>query len=161
MEIRTGIGYDIHCLVKGRKLILGGVEIPFKSGLSGHSDADVLVHAIIDALLGACACGDIGELFPDSDPAYKNADSRKLLVKVNEIVSGKGYIINNIDTIIIAEEPRLSPYKQIIRDSIAQTLDISKDLVAVKAKTNEGLGELGKKKAICCFASVTLSRRKE
>ncbi|MCX5712417.1 MAG: 2-C-methyl-D-erythritol 2,4-cyclodiphosphate synthase [Candidatus Omnitrophica bacterium] len=118
MEIRTGIGYDIHRLVRARKLILGGVEIPYKKGLLGHSDADVLMHAITD-----------------------------------------GYVVNNIDTIIIAEEPKLSAFKKIIQSSIARTLKICPDKVAIKAKTNEGLGELGKKKAIACFACVTLSRR--
>lgn len=161
MEIRTGIGYDIHRLIKGRKLILGGVEVPYKKGLLGHSDADALLHAITDALLGACSLGDIGELFPDSDPTYKNADSAELLKKVREIIIEKGYVINNIDTIIIAEEPKLCAFKKNIQASIAQALKIDKDSVGIKAKTNEGLGELGKKKAIACFACATLSRREK
>jgi 2-C-methyl-D-erythritol 2,4-cyclodiphosphate synthase len=161
MEIRTGIGYDIHRLVKGRKLILGGIAIPYKKGLLGHSDADVLLHAITDAVLGACACPDIGELFPDSDPAYKDADSRKLLEKAVEIVGRKGFNVSNIDTIIIAEEPKLSVFKVDIQNSTANALKIDKGSVGIKAKTNEGLGEFGKKKAICCFACATLSRREK
>lgn len=157
--MRIGIGYDIHRLVKGRKLILGGIEIPHSKGLFGHSDADALLHAICDALLGAAALGDIGEHFPDNDPRYKNISSLKLLKEVQGLIKKKRYQINNIDSIIIAQEPKLSKYKKRLQVSIAQALGIKKDSVSIKAKTNEGLGDIGKKKAIAVYAACLITQR--
>lgn len=156
MFYRTGIGYDIHRLIKGRELFIGGVEIPYHKGLLGHSDGDVLLHAICDALLGAVSEGDIGQHFPDSEPKYKGIASRELLIKVYELVKNKGYEINNIDTVIIAEEPMLSSYKKNIRQEIAEILSIKEDAVSIKAKTNEGLGEIGRKQAIASYTVVTV-----
>jgi 2-C-methyl-D-erythritol 2,4-cyclodiphosphate synthase len=135
--MRVGIGYDIHRLVKGRKLILGGIDIPFHKGLEGHSDADVLLHAISDALLGACGFGDIGEHFPDTDPAYKDISSVELLKKIYELVEGSVYKITNIDTVVICQEPKLGGFKHAIRSNIADILDINIEKVNVKAKTTE------------------------
>ena len=159
--MRIGIGYDIHRLVEGRNLILGGVRIPYERGLQGHSDADVVLHAISDALLGAASGGDIGELFPDTDPRYKDIKSAELLEKVYVLIKDKGYIINNIDTIIIAEEPKLTCFKKQIQQNIARLLNIPADRVGVKAKTNEGLGDIGKKEAIASYAAVLLELKKE
>lgn len=158
MFYRTGIGYDIHRLVKGRELFIGGVEIPYHKGLLGHSDGDVLLHAVCDALLGAVSEGDIGQHFPDSEPKYKGIASRELLIKVYELVKNKGYEINNIDSVIIAEEPILSSYKKDIRKEIAEILNIKEDVVSIKAKTNEGLGEIGRKQAIASYTVVTVSK---
>lgn len=138
--IRIGTGYDVHTLAEDRKLILGGVEIDNKLGLLGHSDADVLVHAIMDALLGAAALGDIGKLFPDTDAAYKNADSIKLLQKVKQVLSLHSYSVVNIDSTIVAQSPKLSPYIDEMRKNIAQALAIDTDRVSVKATTTEKLG---------------------
>lgn len=157
--MHIGIGYDIHRLIKGRRLILGGVEVPYKKGPFGHSDADVLLHAICDALLGAISQGDIGELFPDTDPKYKDIASTELLKKVYDLVKDKGYVINNIDTIIIAQEPKLSPFKGKMRKKIAQILKIKKDRIGIKAKTNEGLGEIGERKAIASYAVVLITKK--
>ena len=156
MDYRIGIGYDIHRLVEGRKLFLGGVEIPYIKGLLGHSDGDALLHAICDALLGAVAQGDIGQHFPDSDPKYQGISSTELLKTVADLIKDKDFLINNVDTVIIAQEPVLSPFKKQIQESIAQILKINKSCVNIKAKTNEGLGEIGKKEAIACWAAVTL-----
>lgn len=156
MSYRIGIGYDIHRLVEGRKLIIGGIEIPFVRGLLGYSDADVLLHAISDALLGALGCQDIGEHFPDTDPKYHGISSEELLKTVAELVKKKGYAISNIDTVIIAEEPKFSPFKKQIQENVAMVLKIEKDRVNIKAKTNEGLGETGKKEAISCYAVAML-----
>lgn len=156
MHQRIGIGYDIHRFVEGRKLILGGVEIPFLKGLEGHSDADVLLHAICDALLGALGKGDIGEHFPNSDPRYKNISSMVLLKKVNELIQKEGYAVSNIDTIILAEEPHLKDYKSQMRFHIAYTLAIDESVVNIKATTQEGLGAVGERQGIAAFASVLL-----
>ena len=137
---RIGFGYDIHRLAEGRKLILGGLEIPFKKGLLGHSDADVLTHAICDALLGALAKGDIGEHFPDTDSQYKDISSLVLLKKVKALIERDGYAIANLDTVIIAEKPNLKPFKPKMRALLAEALDIPLGAVSVKAKTHEGLG---------------------
>ena len=155
---RTGIGYDIHRLVEGRKLFIGGVDIPYIKGLLGHSDADALLHAICDALLGAAGLADIGEHFPDSDPKYHNISSIELLKTVVGLLEEKKFLITNIDTVIIAQEPVLSPFKKQIQENIAQVLKIKEDSVNVKAKTNEGLGEIGQKQAIACYAIATLSK---
>ena len=157
MEYRTGIGYDIHRLVEGRRLFLGGIEIPYIKGLLGHSDGDVLLHAISDAFLGALAEGDTGMLFPDTDPKYQGIDSAVLLKNVVDLINKKGFKINNVDTVIIAQEPVLSPFKKSIQKRIASILAIDEDRVGIKAKTNEGLGEIGRKEAIAAYAIVNLS----
>ena len=154
--IRVGIGYDVHRLVEERPLILGGVKIEHPLGLLGHSDADVLVHAIIDALLGALALGDIGKHFPDTDGAYKDCDSLQLLKKVGQLVAEKGYRVNNIDSTIIAQAPKLAPYIEVMRENIRRTLDLSGDCVSVKATTEEGLGFTGSEQGIAANAVVSL-----
>lgn len=141
--IRIGHGYDVHRLVSGRKLIIGGVEIPFELGLDGHSDADVLVHAVMDSLLGAAALGDIGGLFPDTDPAYKGADSLKLLEEVVKVLHSKGYSIGNIDATLIAQKPKIKPYLTEMRQNIAKVCSVPVDDVNVKATTEEKLGFTG------------------
>lgn len=156
MPYRVGIGYDIHRLEEGRKLVLGGITIPFNKGLSGHSDADVLVHAIIDSLLGAMAEGDIGTHFPPEDNTYKDIDSILLLEKVIILVKDKGYQINNIDTNIIAEEPKLKPFIQLIREKLAMVTQTGINNISVKAKTNECLGAIGEGKAIAAQVVVML-----
>ena len=154
--MRVGIGIDVHKLVKGRKLILGGVEIPFSKGLLGHSDADVLSHAICDALLGGAAAGDIGKLFPDSDDSYKGICSLILLEKVKEVLDEKGLKISNIDSVIIAQRPRLAPYLDEMREKISGSLKIPMDLVSIKATTSEGLGHEGAGEGITAHAIVCL-----
>ncbi|MFN3925998.1 MAG: 2-C-methyl-D-erythritol 2,4-cyclodiphosphate synthase [Pseudanabaenaceae cyanobacterium] len=155
--IRIGQGYDIHRLVPDRSLILGGVHIPYKKGLLGHSDADVLTHAIMDALLGALALGDIGHYFPPSDPQWHNANSIFLLQRVKEMVDSRGWQIINIDCSVIAEQPKLKPHILGIRQSLAGALGINIDQVSVKARTNEGLDSIGKGEAIATHAVVLLS----
>ena len=150
--IRIGHGYDVHRLVEGRKLILGGVEIEHETGLLGHSDADVLLHAISDALLGAAALGDIGKLFPDNDPKYKGADSLVLLRKVGVNLTAAGYKISNIDATVIAQAPKLSPHIRLMRTNIARALGIDFSQVSVKATTEEGLGFSGEKLGIAAHA---------
>lgn len=150
--LRIGVGFDIHKLVEGRKLILGGVNIPFEKGLLGHSDADVLVHAINDALLGAAALGDIGKYFPDTDDRYKDISSIKLMKEVEELLRINGYSIVNIDSVICAERPKLSPYIKNMRDIISETLNISLDKISIKATTTEGLGTVGQGKGISAKA---------
>jgi len=156
MNCRIGIGYDIHRLVEGRKLFLGGIEIPYVKGLLGYSDADALLHAICDAMLGAVGCGDIGEHFPDTDPKYQNISSLELLKIVADFIKEKGFKVVNIDTIVVAQEPVLSPFKKLMRERIAQALNMGEESVNIKAKTNEGLGEIGGKEAIACYATVLL-----
>ena len=141
--IRIGHGYDVHRLVENRKLILGGVEIPYEKGLLGHSDADVLLHAIMDAVLGALALGDIGKLFPDNDPSYKGIDSMLLLRRVIGLMEEKGYRLSNLDSTISAEKPKLSPYIIKMRENIAEAFGVSPENVSVKATTEEGLGLKG------------------
>lgn len=155
--MRVGMGYDVHKLVEGRKLILGGVEIPHTLGLLGHSDADVLLHAIMDALLGAAALGDIGKHFPDTDPAYKGISSMKLLEHVGKLIEEKGYVIDNIDATIIAQKPKLRPYIEEMEQNIAKALGISKEQVNVKATTEEGLGFTGTEQGISSQAICMLS----
>lgn len=146
--MRIGMGYDVHRLVEDRKLILGGVDIQYEKGLLGHSDADVLLHAIMDSLLGAAALGDIGKHFPDTDMKYKGISSILLLKEVGKLVKEKGYEIENIDSTIIAQKPKMAPYIKIMIDNIAEALGISKDKVNVKATTEEGLGFTGKGEGI-------------
>lgn len=159
--IRTGLGYDIHALVENRSLVLGGIVIPHTLGLLGHSDADVLCHAISDALLGAAALGDIGEHFPDTDPAFKGADSLVLLGQVGQIVREAGFAICNIDSTVVAQAPKLSPFKHEMARNIATTLNIEASQVSVKATTNEGFDATGQKQAISAMAVVTLESQKE
>lgn len=154
--MRIGFGYDSHRLVKGRKLILGGVEIPCEKGLLGHSDADALLHALCDAILGAIGEGDIGKHFPDSDPAYKDISSRKLLVRVNKLAIRKGYRVNNVDSTLILEEPKLREYIDKMVVNITGFLDMEPGLVNVKASTNEGMGFTGRREGIAAFAVVTM-----
>jgi len=156
--IRTGIGYDIHRLKKGRRFLLGGVEIPFLKGELGHSDGDVLAHAICDAILGACALGDIGELFPPSDPALKGADSMKLLHRVYASVKHAGWRLVNLDCVIICEKPKVLPFRELIRSSLAETLEVSPDTVFLKGKTAEGLGAIGKGRAVEVMAVCLLEK---
>lgn len=156
--MRVGTGYDVHKLAEGRKLILGGVEIPFEKGLSGHSDADVVVHAIMDALLGAAALRDIGYHFPDTDPAYKGASSLKLLEKVGEMLEEKLYLVENIDATIVAQRPRLRPYLDQMAENVASVLRLEADQVNIKATTEEGLGFTGAMEGIAASAVCALSR---
>jgi 2-C-methyl-D-erythritol 2,4-cyclodiphosphate synthase len=156
MKIRIGNGYDIHCLVPDRALILGGVEIPHSLGLLGHSDADVLTHAIMDALLGALSLGDIGHYFPPTDPQWAGADSLKLLAQVNQLVLEAGWQVGNIDTVIVAERPKLKPHIGTMRDRLASVLGLAPDQVGVKATTNEKLGPEGREEGISAYAVVLL-----
>lgn len=156
--MRIGQGYDLHKLVADRDLILGGVKIPYNLGLLGHSDADVLTHAIIDAIFGAVADGDIGRHFSDTDPKYKGADSIRLLIKAGEILKNKGYKIVNIDSTIIAQAPKLAPHVDLMRENIANALKIGINDVSIKAKTNEGMDSTGKKEAIQAFAVVLIDK---
>lgn len=156
--IRVGIGFDSHRLAEGRRLILGGVEIPHSRGLLGHSDADVLIHAIIDALLGAVADGDIGRHFPDKDPRWKDADSAGLLATTVARLRSAGWALANLDSTVIAEEPRLSPYIESIRQRLAQILGVDISQVSVKAKTNEGMDAVGRREGIAAQAAVLLER---
>jgi 2-C-methyl-D-erythritol 2,4-cyclodiphosphate synthase len=154
VKVRIGIGYDIHRLETGSKLILGGVPIPYDKSLVGHSDGDVLLHAITDALLGACGLGNIGEQYPDTDPRYSGVDSQQLLSDTAALVRGKGYVIGNVDSNILAEGPKLSGYFPAMRDSIAEVLEILADEVSVKAKTMEHLDAIGAGDAIAAQAVV-------
>jgi 2-C-methyl-D-erythritol 2,4-cyclodiphosphate synthase len=153
---RTGIGFDVHAFVENRKLIIGGVEIPFEKGLEGHSDADVLLHAICDALLGSIAAGDIGLHFPDTDSKYKNASSLELLKAVNELVLRVGYSVGNIDSVITAQRPKLSGYILQMRKKIADVLHTDFENISIKATTTEKLGFVGREEGISAFASVLL-----
>ncbi len=154
--MRIGHGYDVHRLVEGRKLILGGVDIPFEKGLLGHSDADVLVHAVMDALLGAACLGDIGKLFPDTDPAYAGADSLLLLERVGERLREAGYRVGNLDATILAQRPKLAPHIQAMRENMAARLGISPGQVSVKATTEEGLGFTGTGEGMAAHAVCLL-----
>ncbi|AEM79629.1 2-C-methyl-D-erythritol 2,4-cyclodiphosphate synthase [Thermoanaerobacter wiegelii] len=155
VEVRVGLGYDVHKFEKGRKLILGGVEIPHDKGLAGHSDADVLIHALIDAILGAAGLGDIGEHFPDTEIAYKDIDSSLLLKKVLAIIENK-FRVNNVDCIIVAQRPKLFPHKEQIRIKLSELLKIEKERINVKAKTEEGLGFTGRQEGIKAYVIVSL-----
>lgn len=157
--MRVGLGYDIHKLVKGRKLIIGGVNIPYEKGLLGHSDADVLLHAIKDSILGAAALGDIGRHFPDTDERYKDADSLELLHKIGILINSKGYTINNIDTIIFAQKPKMAPYIEEMRNNIASTLNIKIGRINIKATTTEGLGFIGKGEGIAAKSIASIVKK--
>ena len=155
--MRVGLGYDVHRLVEDRKLILGGVEIPYEKGLLGHSDADVLLHAIMDALLGAAALGDIGQHFPDTDSAYKGISSMKLLSKVAKLLEENNYFIENIDATIIAQKPKMAPYINTMRENISKTLGIEMGQINIKATTEEGLGFTGSGEGISSQAICSIS----
>lgn len=157
--MRFGIGYDVHRLTEGRKLIIGGVEIRYEKGLLGHSDADVLIHAVIDAVLGAAAMGDIGRHFPDSDEKYKGICSMELLKLTKQLLYDNGYIVNNIDATIIAEKPKISPYIENMRKNISDALCIDMDTVSVKATTEEGLGFTGSGAGISSMAVASIAKR--
>ncbi len=154
--MRVGIGYDVHRLTEGRRLVLGGVEIPHTRGLLGHSDADVLVHAIMDALLGAAALGDIGQHFPDTDPAYEGADSMELLAQVGELLRTEGYVVGNIDATVIAQQPKIAPHIRSMRENVAKTLQIDLSQVNIKATTEERLGFTGREEGISAQAVCAL-----
>lgn len=158
---RVGHGYDVHRLVIGRKLILGGVEIPYEKGLLGHSDADVLTHAVMDSLLGAAALGDIGQHFPDTDPRYEGADSMRLAERVAGLISGAGYIVSNIDVTVVAQRPKLMGYIPGMRDMLAKALGIDISRVNIKATTEEGLGFTGNGEAIAAHAVSLIVPGKE
>ena len=158
--MRIGHGYDVHRLVEGRKLILGGVEIPFEKGLLGHSDADVLTHAVMDALLGAAALGDIGKHFPDSDPAYAGADSLALATHVATLLRAEGYRIENVDTTVLAQAPRLAPHIPLMREKLAAALGIALSAINIKATTEEGLGFTGEGLGIAAHAVCLLESAK-
>ncbi|WP_340106989.1 2-C-methyl-D-erythritol 2,4-cyclodiphosphate synthase [Rhodohalobacter sp. 8-1] len=158
MNFRIGVGYDIHALGKGRPLIIGGVQIPYELGLVGHSDADVLLHSITDAILGAAALGDIGQHFPDTDKAYKGADSLALLSKIQELIKNEGYSIGNLDATIIAEAPKMLTFIDEMRENISQTLKCDFSQVSVKATTNEKLGSLGQNQGIAAHSVALLFR---
>lgn len=156
--MRVGIGYDYHRLEAGRKLILGGVEIPFGKGLAGHSDGDVLTHAICDALLGAAGLGDLGRHFPDTEPQWKGASSLKLLVQVVELVRARGLRVAQVDSVVLAEQPKLAPYFEPMKETLAQTLGVAPAQVNVKAKTTEGLEAIGRGEAMAAQAVVLVDR---
>ena len=157
--MRIGHGYDVHRLVEGRALILGGVTIPYEKGLLGHSDADVLAHALMDALLGAAALGDIGKLFPDNDDAYLGADSMELLSKVCKLIGERGYAVSNIDCTVIAQRPKLAPYIEVMRETMAARMGIDKDQVSVKATTEEKLGFTGEGLGISAHAVALIEKK--
>lgn len=157
--MRIGLGYDVHKLVEGRPLIIGGVNVPHEKGLLGHSDADVLIHAIMDGMLGALALGDIGKHFPDTDDKYKGSDSMKLLKCVNDLINEKGYEINNIDSIIIAQSPKMAPHIEQMRKNIAEILNTDIDNISVKATTEEGLGFTGTKQGISAQSICLLTKK--
>lgn len=161
LEIRIGNGYDVHRLVEGRKLVLGGVDIPFEKGLLGYSDADVLVHAVMDAVIGALALGDIGKLFPDTDPQYKDISSLVLLDRVWQEMDREGYEIGNLDAVICAQRPKLTPRISAMRRQLAKTLRCPTNRVSVKATTTEKLGFVGKEEGMSSYAVVLLVRKEE
>lgn len=159
LNFRTGFGFDVHAFVEGRKLILGGVEIPFDKGLEGHSDADVLLHAICDAMLGALALGDIGIHFPNTDERWKDADSTVLLNRVNQIINSKGYELGNLDCVLAMEKPKISPYVEQIRNRISKILNADVEQISIKATTTEKLGFVGRNEGVVSFATVLLVKK--
>jgi 2-C-methyl-D-erythritol 2,4-cyclodiphosphate synthase len=156
---RVGLGYDVHRFVKGRKLVLGGVTIPYELGLDGHSDADVLLHAICDALLGAVGKGDIGEHFPNTDERYRGVSSMKLLGQVHQLLHREGYVVGNVDAVILAQAPALKEYKKKMAQQIAGALSIDVSVVNIKATTNEGMGFVGRQEGIAAYAAVLVVKR--
>ena len=159
LNFRTGFGFDVHAFADGRKLIIGGIEIPFEKGLDGHSDADVLLHAICDAMLGALSLGDIGIHFPNTDPKWKDADSSILLKNVNELINEKGYELGNLDCVLAVEKPRISPFNEKIKNRISGILNSSPDQISIKATTTEKLGFVGRTEGVVAFATVLLVKK--
>ena len=159
--MRIGIGYDLHRMVTSRPMVLGGVDIPFSKGLEGHSDADVLLHAVSDAILGALGKGDIGQMFPDTDPKYKDISSLKLLKDIKDLMMSEGYRVGNLDCIVMAEEPKLGPYRDKIKNSICKVLETSLDNVNIKATTTEKTGAIGRSEAMAAYAAVLLEKEGE
>jgi 2-C-methyl-D-erythritol 2,4-cyclodiphosphate synthase len=159
LNFRTGFGFDVHAFVEGRKLIIGGVEIPFDKGLEGHSDADVLLHAICDAMLGALALGDIGMHFPNTDARWKDADSTLLLKHVNELINSKEYELGNLDCVLAMEKPKISPYVDQIRNRISELLKADTDQISIKATTTEKLGFVGRTEGVVAFATVLITKK--
>lgn len=157
--MHIGIGYDVHRLVPGRKLVLGGIVIPFEKGLLGHSDADVLVHAMCDALLGAAAMGDIGMHFPDADPKFKNISSIKLLIETAAMVQRNGFTVGNIDTTIFAESPKIGPYRKLMQEKLAATVEVEANCINIKATTTEGLGFIGRGQGIAAMCAALLIKK--
>ena len=157
MSVRCGIGYDLHRLAEGRKLMIGGIEVPFDRGPVGHSDGDVLAHALCDALLGAAGLGDIGKHFPDTDPKWKGADSLKFLEHARELVDGAGLAIEWVDAVVILERPKLGPYFPKMREVLGKALGVASEKIHLKAKTNEGVDAVGRGEAIACHVAATLS----
>ncbi len=157
--MRIGVGYDVHKLVPGRQLVLGGVTVPFELGLLGHSDADVLTHAVMDALLGAAALGDIGRHFPDSDPRYKGISSLRLLAEVKEKLSSENYLIHNLDAVVVAQAPKLAPHIEAMRENLARILGLALDDINVKATTTEHLGFTGRGEGIGAYAVCIIKGR--
>ena len=159
-EFRTGIGFDVHAFAEGRKLIIGGIEIPFEKGLAGHSDADVLLHAICDALLGSLSIGDIGRHFPETDSKFKDANSSNLLSKVYRVVKSEGYQLGNLDVTLILQRPKVSPYIEKMREKIASVLNADIDKISIKASTTEKLGFTGREEGVAAIASVLVTKVK-
>lgn len=157
-QFRTGIGYDVHRFAEGRKLILGGIEIPFELGLLGHSDADVVTHAAMDACLGAAGCADIGTYFPDTDPAYEGADSIRLAERVGLILKEAGYQLEGLDLMVVAEAPKLKPYVPVMKKKLAETFGLSLEQLGLKATTNEKMGWIGRGEGIACLASALVRK---
>jgi 2-C-methyl-D-erythritol 2,4-cyclodiphosphate synthase len=158
--MRVGIGYDIHRLVEERKLFLAGVEIPYIKGLLGHSDGDVVLHAVADAMLGALSLGDIGQHFPNTDQQYKGVASKVMLKKVLKLVASKNYIISNVDTVVLGEDPKIAPFREKMLDTMADILEMKKDRINIKATTNESVGSIGRGEAIAAYAVVMLEEKK-
>lgn len=159
LNFRTGFGFDVHAFAEGRKLIVGGIEIPFEKGLIGHSDADVLLHAVCDAMLGALSLGDIGKHFPNNDPKWKDADSTILLKHVNKLVNEKGYELGNLDSVLAMENPKIAPYIEQIRNRISEILNADVEQISVKATTTEKLGFVGRTEGVVSFATVLLVKK--
>ena len=159
LEYRTGLGLDVHAFAENRKLVIGGVEIPYEKGLLGHSDADVLLHAISDALLGALALGDIGQHFPDTDPKYKNADSKQLLKYVYSLIVEKGYKLGNVDAMVAMQKPKLASYIHAMRNIIAGLLEAEVEQISIKATTTEKLGFVGREEGVSAFATVLIQKK--
>lgn len=156
MKFRVGLGYDVHKLAEGRKFILGGVEIPYEKGLLGHSDADVLLHAICDAIIGALALGDIGKFFPDTDKSYKNIDSAILLQRTFSFAKERGYKVNNLDCVVLLQRPKIAPYIELMKEKISKILECESDCVSIKATTTEKLGFVGREEGAAAYAVVLL-----
>lgn len=161
MQYRVGTGFDVHAFEKGRTLMLGGIQIPYHSGLKGHSDADVLLHAIMDALLGTTGHGDIGLLFPDTDPAYKNIDSSLLLEKVVRLIQDENLIVVWLDAIVVAEEPKIRPFVEKIKTKLSIIMNVPESCISIKGKTTEGLGFIGRKEGIAAQAVITVEKIRE